>query len=121
MTENITWIKDIVEFIPYNVISIIISIISVFISFIALYYSIKYSYNPKLTVEPLNNDNVYEIVNVYNKNKYRFRRMFYKKYKYAYGVSCNDGFSYSFTLLWTRIKNESKYPITIYDIKYSKK
>ena len=107
----------------YNKIAIFISAASALISLIALYHSIRYSYNPKLIIEPLDNRDVGKIVNFYNPEssvKYFLRRyIFRRKYKYAYGVWHNEHPLYSeYVLLWTRIMNMSKYPITIHDIKY---
>ena len=107
----------------YNIITITISFISVLISLVALYYSIRYSYNPKLRIEPLNNKDVEKIVRFYDSKSsaksFLRRNILRRKYKYAYGVWKNkETFFSNFVLLWTRIINESKYSVNIYDIEY---
>lgn len=117
-----------------DVIRNILSAISILISIIALIYSMRTSYNPKIRIEPLLNKET-ELINYFfdfeiQKLIKGCRHFFLfipwailvyintsiHRKKIAYGMQYNDKSTTGNIILWIRMINPSKYPITIYDI-----
>lgn len=122
-----------------DIIRNILSATSILISIMALGYSMKTSYNPKIKIEPLFNkdtsaiENFLDIFNKklekYNPNNiiivilsflpwvilYVLKQAIKGKNKIAYGIEKSTEDTGE-VILWLRIINPSKYPITIYNI-----